>query len=120
MGPTAALAKALQRRIQLAPLRIAGLVGSHIGWIGLDALRHFDGLAAGRVEIGPVSGAHAGHQRAAEGAAFFGREDLDRLAVDAGLNLAATAGRARRRRPAESALTGMPSSAKSVNVSCSE
>ena len=44
--------------------------------------------AARLVEIGPVARAHAGHQRAAKRAAFFGRQDLDGLAVDAGLDLA--------------------------------
>jgi diphthamide synthase (EF-2-diphthine--ammonia ligase) len=57
----------------------------------LDALRHLDGLAAGLVQIGPVTRAHAGHQRAAKRAALFGREHFDRVAVDARLNLAATA-----------------------------
>jgi hypothetical protein len=43
---------------------------------------------AGFVEIGPVARAYAGHQCAAECAAFFRGQHFDGLAVDAGLNLA--------------------------------
>ncbi len=78
----------LQRRIQLAPLRVARLVRGEIRRIWLDALRHFDRLPACLVETGPVARAHAGHQRATKRAAFFGGQHFHRLPVNAGLNLA--------------------------------
>src|ERR1019366_4706660 len=82
------LPQTLQRRIQLAPLRIAGLVGSEVGLVRLDALGDLDSLTAGFVKVGPVSRAHASHQRRTKRAALFGGEHLDRVAIDTGLNLA--------------------------------
>ena len=64
------------------------LYASQIGAVRLDALRYFDCLRACRVEIRPMPRAHAGHQRAAERPAFFGREHFHRLPINASLNLA--------------------------------
>src|SRR6202034_2329756 len=83
-----ALFERLQRRIQLPPLRIACLIRSLLRRIRRNALRHLDRLAAGGIEVRPVPRPDACHQRAAEGAAFFRREDFDGLAIDASLNLA--------------------------------
>lgn len=65
---------------------IGRLVGGEVARVGLDALGDLDGLRAGLVEVGPVTGGYASHQRAAEGAAFFGDEYFDGKTVDAGLD----------------------------------
>ena len=84
---SSSLPQALQRGIQLAPLRIASLVGHHIVSIRLDALGNFDGLPTGFVKVGPVPRPDSGHQRRAKCAAFFGGEHFDGVAVDPSLNL---------------------------------
>src|SRR5580698_1037433 len=80
------LPQRMKRGIDFSPAFVAGFVSGSFCCIGLDALRHFDRLAAGLVEIGPVTRAHAGHERAAESAAFFSGEHFHCLAVDAGLD----------------------------------
>jgi hypothetical protein len=80
------LPQTLERRVELAPCCVALLVCGHVSGVGLNALRNFNCLAAGLVQVGPVARAYAGHQSAAKGAAFFRSEDFDIMAVDAGLD----------------------------------
>jgi hypothetical protein len=114
--PTALVSQPAQRRVELSPPHVAGPVRFHIFRVRINLLRDLDSLPARFVQVLPMSRAHAGQQRAAKRAAFFGYQNFYRVAVDAGLNLSPKRPRAPpppRRIP----VTGMPSWLKRVKLS---
>src|SRR5437763_3949317 len=78
--------------IDAAVSGIAGVEGGDGCGLGIDARGDANGGVAGGVDGRPQAGANASKDCRAVGGAFFGFDDLHRVAIDVGLDLAPQGG----------------------------